>query len=804
MPFDTCPVRSSRERKAPPLPVYSELLALAVACALTVGAPAQEPRSKTDQSARENPPRGEGVPVPSASARRLPDALKFANGLLRQKKYDLAAEEYERFAKSGAKGKDLDDARFGLANARLYEGNFRAAREAFDEFLKAAPEDPRRLTARYRLGELAYLLGDLPAARQSLEEFRAATSDHVGLEMALTYLGDTYFSLQEFAQARGAYEKSLVTYPQGRLADRAKYGLARTLAALGERDRALALMRELIKQGNPEWIDRAWLQIGLMRKSAGQLSEAVEAFTTLERVAPRSPLRAEAQLQRALALVRLERQAEAEPLLKSLANEGDASQGARAALELATLELERNHPDAAMATLELGLKRFPESPLLPALHFRVAEVLEKQNHLEEAQSRFEGMAESAPNDPWADDALERAAQVALDRGDLAGARRLAGTFPTRFPQSNLKPDVRLIEARAAAQQGKHGEAVAVLKSLTAPPAAADADTTKKPATSLPPAVIQAARYELALSYRALGQSTLADPILAGLAKEGSGPVAADAQFLVGQSQLTAGRHAEAVPLLEAYLAANPKGDVADVALAHLVVARLGLGDLESAWKTLATLAERFPKSRSLAPTRLRLAEAALAAHQAERAAEQFRLVAGDGKPSDEPAGPAGAKSNGPTDTAIRARALAGLGKSLGELGKPADAAVAFAAMLELAPADPIVPEVALARARALEADKQTDAAIKSYSVVMEKFPKSNQAPQAALAQARLFAQDGRSEESARAIERLADAPHARDSLQSAGVTPDALLSEWGWVLIDAEKPAEADRALQPSTQRLPE
>ena len=35
--------------------------------------------------------------------------------------------------------------------------------------------------------------------------------------------------------------------------------------------------------------------------------------------------------------------------------------------------------------------------------------------------------------------------------------------------------------------------------------------------------------------------------------------------------------------------------------------------------------------------------------------------------------------------------------------------------------------------RALEADKQVDAALKAYSVVQEKFPKSNQGPQAGLA-----------------------------------------------------------------------
>ena len=113
--------------------------------------------------------------------------------------------------------------------------------------------------------------------------------------------------------------------------------------------------------------------------------------------------------------------------------------GARAALELATIELERNQPDAAMTTLESALKRFPDSPLLPAMHFRLAEVLEQQNRLEEAQARFERVVDANPNDPWADDALERAAQVALDRGDLArGSARWPGDSRPGFPRARSR------------------------------------------------------------------------------------------------------------------------------------------------------------------------------------------------------------------------------------------------------------------------------------------------------------------------------------------------------------------------------
>ncbi len=82
---------------------------------------------------------------------------------------------------------------------------------------------------------------------------------------------------------------------------------------------ALGLLTELARKGSPEWVDRCWLQIGLIRESAGQLAEAVEAFGTLERVAPASALKPEAQLHRAFALAGLGRAAEATALLRPLA-----------------------------------------------------------------------------------------------------------------------------------------------------------------------------------------------------------------------------------------------------------------------------------------------------------------------------------------------------------------------------------------------------------------------------------------------------------------------------------------------------
>ncbi len=588
---------------------------------------------ESDSRPPAQPPRGRAEDTPlQATGRRIPDALRFAHGLLRQRKFDLAAEEYERFLAARPSGADRLDALFGLANARLDQGRYADALRAFADFLAAAPADPRSRTARYRVGELSYLTGDLPAARRALETFTATRADHPAMETAWTYLGDVDFTLNDLAAARRAYERSLADHPRGRLADRARYGLARTLAATGERDRALRLLRDLAGQGGAEWVDRAWLQIGSIELAAGRAEAAVEALATLERVVPKSALKGEARLRRARALDRLGRADEAGRLLGEMAADPANPLGPQASLELATIELEHDRPQAALAAVDAVLQRGARSSLLPALLFRSAEALRKLNRLDEAQAQFVRVVETAPDDPWADDALHRAAGTALDRKDAAAARKLAGELVAKYPKSALREEARLIAARAAAMAGDHREAAALLERLLQPPGAISGQAAPR----LPPALDHDARYELALAYRALGRSADAEKLLARLAREPAGAVTADAQFLLGQAHVEAGRYAEAIAPLERYLAANPRGEVAEFALADLVAAQVGAGRPLEADKTLGTLSRQFPAGKVLPRARLRVAESALATGQLDRAIEQFRLVAEAGRPGESP------------------------------------------------------------------------------------------------------------------------------------------------------------------------
>ncbi len=243
---------------------------------------------------------------------------------------------------------------------------------------------------------------------------------------------------------------------------------------------------------------------------------------------------------------------------------------------------------------------------------------------------------------------------------------MAGSFAARFPQSPLRTEVRLIEARAASAEGTPTEAVAILESLLTP----RDGSAKGPSQTLPPSLIHSARYELALAYRASGQKAKSEAVLSSLVKLTNDPVGADAQFLLGQAHVEAGQYAEAETALKQYLRAKPQGDVADFALAQTAEAQLGLGRFDDALKTVDVLAERFPKSKALAPARLRLAEAELAAHHTEQAAALFRLVANVGLPSN-------VKPGNTITPSLRIRALAGLGKALVQQGKPAEAAETF-------------------------------------------------------------------------------------------------------------------------------
>ena len=706
----------------------------------------------------------------SNPGRQVPEGLNFANGLYRNRRYDLAAEEYEKFLQSNPPRSEADaaDAWFGLGNARLFLGQYKEARRAFEEFVQVAPDHPNAPTGRYRVGETAYVLGDLPAARQALEGYVGTDGgDRRYLQAAWSHLGDVDSRLNDLPAARKAYESALAGNPRGSLANRARLGLGRVLAAQDELEPALRVLRELAGQGGPEWSDKAWLEVGRIEADLGRWREAADALESLEKATPRSALVAEARIERAEALGKLGRPEEAEAVLRLVADDPAQPLAARASDALGSSQLARGKAADALATFDLAASRLATSPSASTLRYHAAEAALALGKLNEARGRFLKLATDDPKAPSADDAQLRAAAMTLDARDATTARRLAASFASKFPDSPLRGDARLIDARAALALGRPKDAIPILETSLAEDGPS-------------PAVAQAAYYYLGLAYQKDGQPEKAAEVLAKLARTPT-PVAADAQYLLGQTDFDAGRFEQAIPALERYLLDKPKGEVADHALARIAQAQAELNRPDEAAATLARLARDFPGSPTLPATRFRLAEAALVAKQYDRSAELFRLAS----ESEDPA--------------QKARARSGLAWSLLRGGQPLEAAAAFGALLEASPDDPLASEAALARGWALDQAKHPEEAIAAYASAVEKYPKSPQAGPAALALARLQVVAKKPEDASKTF-----ALAAKDYATTAGEPLDAILSEWGWALIDAGKAPEADETFARLLKEFPE
>lgn len=689
--------------------------------------------------------------------------LDFANRLIRDRRYDLAADEYEKVLAKAPGAAVAADARFGLATARWFLGQHQEARRDFELFLKQAPSHANAATAWFRVGETAYMLGDLDAARTALETYTSKYPEHRYLDTAWTYLGEVRFRRGDLDAARKAYEQVITRFPQSRLIDRARYGEGRTLAARQDYAGALALFEAVLKGKNPDWTDRARFQVGLAQLAAGKPNEAVAAFEALEVDAPHSALVSEARLRRAEALSKLGRDGEAITLLRPLAA-GETGMASQAAYALAGCLLKQNHSAEALAACDEALKRFPETPMRPLLLFQGAEALAASGRPDEARKRFEELVSAHPKDEWADDALLRAAELAQKAGDTDAARALAVKLAAQYPKSVRRPHARLIEAQAAIAAKDAKAAITLLEPLLA-----DAE--------LDAALAQAVRLALGVAYNDAGQPEKAREVLkdqanAPAANTPAPKLAAEAQYVLGIGHFDAKRYAESAAALDAYLAAKPTGNVAADALGYLAVARQKLGQDNASQHALERLAADFPKSKILFQTRLALGEAALDAGVFERAMPLL-----------------GAAVESAPEPALKARALWGLGWSQLESKEPAKAVASFTALLGAAPKDPLAPEATLALARAAEESNDNDAALEAYRRAAEKYPKIERVTAAAqLGRARLLGRLGHHEEAAAVFEAYLK---AHPTTPERGEPTDAVLAEFGWSLLDADKQAES-------------
>jgi outer membrane protein assembly factor BamD len=186
---------------------------------------------------------------------------------LEQHEYNVALELLKSYVANNAGGADVDQAIELLGESYLRVKEWSEAESQFERLLRDYPESDSAAAASFRLGEALWgqsrspafdqeftqkaldqwdsYLRAYPGHWQNAEAGKRRQSARERLAEKLERAGDLYLKLHRAGPARVYFQRVLDEYPDTAIAVDASMGLALAEAQAGNRDEALAALRDL-------------------------------------------------------------------------------------------------------------------------------------------------------------------------------------------------------------------------------------------------------------------------------------------------------------------------------------------------------------------------------------------------------------------------------------------------------------------------------------------------------------------------------------------------------------------------------
>lgn len=202
---------------------------------------------------------------------------------VRAAEIDLEADERERARTLLLKvehPRQVGRARYLVGQSWLADGDLQRARAAFDAVVALGEDEPLFTDALYAAGETAQRAGDHAAAVERLERMIAAAPGHASALRARLLLGESLVREGRSADAVGQLEAFLAGADGEESAVRARghLWLGRALAARDQHASAEAAYAKATELSEGEIAAEASYRIGEVRREAGDLAGAAEAF----------------------------------------------------------------------------------------------------------------------------------------------------------------------------------------------------------------------------------------------------------------------------------------------------------------------------------------------------------------------------------------------------------------------------------------------------------------------------------------------------------------------------------------------
>lgn len=693
------------------------------------------------------------------------DQYAVAAGHYQAQRWQLAAEEFETFLNRYPDHADRNQSVFFLAEALLQLGKYSQARQRFQQYLALELEGRFSKPALFREGEAAYLSDDYETAKASLGKFHQRYADDPLNAFVLTYLGGIALAEQNWAGAEQHYRQCLETFPDGKMQDDCRFGLARVLEKQAKYEEAERLYLALTAKTGNRLADDAQFRLGAVQYAAGQYEDAVKTFEPFDSRLITSRHRATALLGSGWAMVKLNRLDDARKYFERIIS--DPKLGTEARYWLGWILKTQNQWAAAAKLLLETAEAAPAHRLVAAIRFHAGDAMLRDGNTDAALEQFRWIAAHAEDgNEWGDDALRGEAQAALLAKDHSGVDRIASEFERRYADSPLSGDVARFRAQSLIERQDHQPAAAILEPIVKA-AEGEADHPE-------------VRYLLALAYEGLKRYDEAETVLTPVLASADPRLKADAQLALASIFLARQRFAEAISPLESLRKEKPEGDAAVKSLGQLAICYARTGELDTAKKLYVQLIRDYPDHDLLIPSTEQLAEAAYDAGEREWADKLFAWLAADGQQPE-----------------YRVKGLSGQAWSQYKSGKMEEAAVTFGRLLDASPPSKLAAEGALVRGQILQQLGRLDAALEMFDLVIKKYSQTDRYPEALWAAARIRDDRGEDREAAGLYERLAnkfpDFPEA-----------DAVLYRWGWTLADLGEQDRFYALLERLTKNYPQ
>ena len=554
-------------------------------------------------------------------------------------------------------------AALALGRAALAEGDATRAAE-YLAAVRTGAADGLAHEATYYEGLSLAQTGQLGEAEARLAEAADGQPPGPYADAALLELGLLRYTRRRYNEAAEAFSRLLDTYPQSPNAGEAARMLGESYAALGDTERARQAYRRAEALGTATSETRAEIafQDAYALFQAERYDEATDALLAVAGADPAGPRAGEALFWAGESAFRSGDLARAEFILDDYVGRfPDHRQADAGRYVLAWTHFRRRDYAAAADGFERFLSAYTRSseavPYYADALLRLADSYYALGRFDEARQVYARVPDATPDRQGGDYALYQSAQAFGNQGRTDDALAAYARLLTDYPGSGLYAQALVAQGALLSARGDDDAAIAAYQRVLAerPASAAGASALlgigdvqsnlgryaeaeaayrraleRYPDSPVAPDALDG----LTAALDAQGRRGEIDAVVADIEGRVTDPAAlARLRLARARSALGAGQDSLAVVQLETLLGAGVQGEIEEEALLTLAGAYASTGRPADGARALRRLLTRYPDSPLAPEAQLQLAEALLAAGDAE-AARSVAAGYGDAFPDD--------------------------------------------------------------------------------------------------------------------------------------------------------------------------